>query len=112
MADGRTTKRTRYTGIYKVMRRGSDDRFMVSYRVPGGGQQTRTFRSLTQALDFQATTRDPSKTEQFRALQAGRRVTVAQYFDHFLETRFNLSPSTRHRYVGVGERYIKQGRPA
>src|SRR5438067_13767181 len=110
MSDGRQLKRTRYTGIYKVTRPGSKDRYMVSYRIFGLGQRTRTFPTEGQALAFQATLRDPSREDQVRAMHIAARITVAQYFDHFMETRFNLSPSTRERYAGVGERYIKYGR--
>jgi integrase len=102
-------KRTRYPGIYRVSTPGKPDRFMVSYRVRGLGQRTKTLPTLGEAKQFQASVRDPAKARQLRQLEQGR-ITLAEYFPLFLERRRNLSPSTRARYESVGRLHIISGR--
>jgi hypothetical protein len=59
----RSLKRTRYPGIYEVLG-GRTRRFMVSYRIPGLGQRTKTLRTLSEAKEFQGSVRDPAGREQ------------------------------------------------
>jgi integrase len=82
---------------------------MVSYRIRGLGQRTKTFATFRGAREFQATTRDPIRAQQLRHLAQGK-VTLAEYFPLFLERRRNLSPSTKARYESVGRLYIAAGR--
>ncbi|MGH2573385.1 MAG: tyrosine-type recombinase/integrase [Actinomycetota bacterium] len=109
MAENRKCERTGYPGIYRVKRRGSKDRLMVSYRIRGLGQRTKTFRTLQEAKEFQASTRDPIRAQQLKRLARGK-VTLSGYFPLFLERRRNLQPSTRARYESVGRLYIVAGR--
>jgi integrase len=103
--DRRKVVRTNYPGIYKVKRDGKRDRYMVSYRIPGVGQRTKTEHTLQAARDFQASTRDPVKAQLLRQM-AKSKITLAEYFPTFLQRRRNLSPSTRARYESVGRLYI------
>ncbi|MDP9343011.1 MAG: site-specific integrase [Actinomycetota bacterium] len=109
MAGARSVKRTRFPGIYRITTPGKPDRFMVSYRVRGLGQRTKTKPTLREAKEFQASVRDPLKARQLRQLEQGR-ITLAEYFPLFLERRRNLSPSTRARYESVGRLHIIPGR--
>lgn len=105
MATARTSEKTKYPGIRKLSRDGIPAGFLVSYRIPGLGQRTRTLPTLREAKEFQASVRDPANAQKMRSLAKGR-ITVAQYFDMFLERRRNLTASTRLRYEGVGRNYI------
>lgn len=78
---------------------------MVSYRVPGLGQRTKTKPTIKEALEFQATVRDPARARQLRQLERGR-VTLGEYFPGWLDRKRNLTPATRSRYEGVGRLYI------
>jgi integrase len=100
----RRLKRTRYPSIYEVVG-GKRPRYMVSYRIPGVGQRTKTKPTLAEARDFQAQVRDPSKARQLRQLERGR-ITLGEYFPTWLERKRNLTPATKSRYEGVGRLYI------
>ena len=82
---------------------------MVSFRLPGAGQRTKTFETLAEAKEHQAKVRDPQKARQFATL-ARNKLTLDQYFPLFLERRRDLKPSTRNRYEEVGRLYIVPGR--
>ena len=60
------TERTKYPGIYCVTR-GTSERYVVSSRLRGTGQRTKTFLRLADALQFQAETRDPEKARRMRS---------------------------------------------
>src|SRR5689334_13315487 len=82
---------------------------MVSFRIPGSGQRTRTFRTLTEAKDFQGGVRGPAGVEQARRLERGR-VLLRDYFADWLVRKRRLAASTRLRYEGVGRNYIAPSR--
>jgi integrase len=100
----RQTRKTRYPGIYELTG-GKKTRYVVSYRVRGLGQRTKTLATLGEARAFQGAMRDPVKQDQARQLERGR-VLLAEYFTEWLDRRRNLAPSTRLRYEGVGRNYI------
>jgi integrase len=100
----RESRKTRYPGIYEVLG-GSSTRYVVSYRIRGLGQRTKTLATLGAARAFQGSMRDPAKQQQARQLERGR-VLLADYFPEWLERRRNLTPSTHLRYEGVGRNYI------
>lgn len=100
----RSLKKTRYPGIYAVQG-VSSPRFMVSFRIHGLGQRTKTFTTLRDAREFQGSVRDPVRTREMRQRERGR-VSLSAYFPQWLERRRNLTPSTRLRYEGVGRHYI------
>ena len=108
----RVTKRTRYPGIYEVQGGSSkgSKRFMVSYRLAGLGQRTKTFATLRDARDFQSSLRDPAKAHQQRQILRMSRQTLASAFPEWLDRKRDLTPSTRSRYEGVGRLYIMKGR--
>jgi hypothetical protein len=60
MVEVRASSKTRYPGIYKVSRNGTV-RYVVSYRLRGTGQKTKTFQRLSEAVTFQGEIRDPAK---------------------------------------------------
>src|SRR5207237_4162418 len=88
---------------------GRSRRFMVSYRIPGLGQRTKTLHTLSEAKEFQGSVRDPARREQLRKLEKGR-VLLSDYFGEWLVRKRRLTASTRLRYEGVGRRYIVPGR--
>lgn len=96
--------RTRYPGIYEVSG-AKAPRYVVSYRIRGLGQRTKTFSTIRDARAFQGSVRDPARGHQLRMLENGR-VALASYFPLWLERRRNLTPSTRLRYEGIGRNYI------
>jgi integrase len=83
---------------------------MVSYRLTGLGQRTKTFPTLRDARDFQSSLRDPAKAHQQRQIHRMTRQTPASAFPQWLERKRDLTPSTRSRYEGVGRLYIMRGR--
>jgi integrase len=105
---GRRSTRTKYPGIYQLHGR-RDRRYMVSYRERGRGQRTKSFPTLREARDFQATIRDPAKVRQLRQLERGK-VQLSDYFDQWLQRKRNLASTTRLRYEGVGRNFIVPGR--
>ena len=62
----RKSQATKYPGIYRLTRPGKADRFMVSFRIRGVGQRTKTFPTLREARAFQATARDPEKARRLK----------------------------------------------
>ena len=100
----RQSKRTRYPGIYEVVG-GRARRYVVSFRIRGVGQRTRTFKTLQEARTYQGTLRDPERARQFRQMERGR-VALRDYFPGWLERRRSLTPSTQLRYEGIGRNYI------
>jgi integrase len=101
----RSVRSTRYPGIYKVTR-GSTIRYMVSYRVRGHGQRTKTLTTLAEARQFQGRVRNPDEAMRLAEFDRGR-VTLADYFDEWLPRKRRLAESTLVRYEGVGRLYIK-----
>jgi len=104
MGEWGTTVKTRYPGIYKVTR-GKTVRYVVSYRVRGAGQRTKSYPRLEEARDFQANMRNPkaaAKEEKRRRSSA----TLADYFPIWLAGKHKLTPSTHRRYIDVGRLYI------
>jgi hypothetical protein len=103
-----TTEKTRYPGIYKVTHEGkrrASVRYVVSYRLRGVGQRTKTFDRLGEAQTFQAQTRDPEKARKLRAREKGR-VPVADYFTAWVREHNGIRPTTRRRYEDVGRMYV------
>jgi integrase len=105
-ASKKAYEKTIYPGIYRVLRGGTSRRYMVSYRLQGVGQRTKTFTNLNEARAFQANIHDPAKRRQLGQLERGR-ITLKEYFELFLERRRNITPSTRDRYSTVGRLYIQ-----
>jgi integrase len=101
----RSSQRTRYPGIYKVTR-GTTVRYMVSYRLRGRGQQTKTFRTLAEAREFQGRIRNPDEARRLAELTKGR-VSLSDFFDQWLSRKRKLAEGTRVRYEGVGRLYIQ-----
>jgi len=99
-----TTERTWYPGIYKVTRNGTV-RYVLSYRIRGLGQRTKTFEKLVDAREFQGKTRDPEQVSRLRKLEQGR-VTLADYFPLWLDRKRKIAESTRRRYGDIGRMYI------
>ena len=93
----RKSQATKYPGIYRLTRPGKADRFMVSFRIRGVGQRTKTLPTLREARAFQATARDPEKARRLRVLYSDT-ATLEKYFTVFLSRRRRLAPSTRLRY--------------
>jgi integrase len=104
MGDTRKTERTKFPGIYKVTR-GRAVRYVVSYRIRGVGQRTKTFERLADAKEFQGKARDPRHADRMRSRERGT-VPVAAYFDSWLEAHNGLRPTTRRRYADIGRMYI------
>jgi integrase len=103
----RKLNRTRYPGIYEV-EGGKHRRYMVSYRLRGYGQRTKTHPTLREARDFQAQIRDPARARRLLQLEHGR-ISLAEYFAQWVDRNRGLAPSTRLRYEGVGRNYICSG---
>jgi integrase len=105
--ESRSTERTKYPGIYKVTR-GSATRYVVSYRIRGLGQRTKTFQRLADAKEFQGKSRNPEEAARLRRLSQGK-VSLADYFPQWLEHKRKLAPSTRLRYENVAKLYLLSG---
>lgn len=108
MGEWGTTERTRYPGIFKVTR-GKTERYVVSFRVRGLGQRTKTFERLGDAREFQGRMRDPEQVSRLRKLEQGR-VTLTDYFPLWLDRKRRLAESTHRRYADVGRIYIAPSR--
>lgn len=107
MAAVRTSKAVRgHAGISLVTRDGRRT-YMVSFRV-AGRQKTKSFRTLKDALTFQGAVRDPARARQLRQLDAGK-ITLAEYYESWLDRKRGLAPSTARMYRDVGARYIVPG---
>jgi integrase len=104
MGQWRSTEKTRYPGIYRVTR-GSTVRYVVSFRVRGSGQRTKSFQRLEDAKRFQGEIRDPKEAARQQRKREDR-TTLADYFPVWLEARQKLTASTRRRYADVGRIYI------
>jgi integrase len=104
MAEQRSSEKTRYPGIYKVTR-GSTVRYVVSYRVRGIGQRTKTFDRLTEAKEYQGRMRDPAQGARMRRREKGK-LSLAEYFPAWLAGKRRLRESTRRRYADIGRIYI------
>ncbi len=105
----RKSQATKYPGIYLLTRPGKADRFMVSFRIRGVGQRTKTLLTLREARAFQATARDPEKARRLKVLYSDT-ATLEKYFMVFLSRRRRLAPSTRLRYEGIGRNYLVPSR--
>ena len=104
MASWGSTTRTKYPGIYKVVR-AETTRYVVSYRLRGLGQRTKTFERLGDARTFQAETRSPEKARRLANREKGR-VLVGEFFDSWLTGHHDLRPTTRRRYEDIGRMYV------
>jgi integrase len=104
MVEKRSSERTRYPGIYKVTRR-TTVRYVVSYRVRGIGQRTKSFQHLGDAKEFQGRMRDPEQSARMRRRVKGRQ-PLAEYFPAWLEGKRRLRESTRRRYADIGRIYV------
>lgn len=105
MGESRTSSKTRYPGIYKVTRSGTV-RYVVSYRLRGLGQKTRTLVRLADAVEFQGEMRDPAKARAV-ARRGEARIPMAAFFDSWLDSKHKLAPSTRRRYLDIGRMYVE-----
>jgi integrase len=108
MAEERTSEKTRYPEIYKVTR-GPTVRYVVSYRVRGIGQRTKTYDRLADAKEFQGQMRDPGQAARMRRKVKGR-LPLSDYFPAWLEGKRRLRESTRRRYLDIGRIYIEPSR--
>ena len=104
----RTTTRTRYPSIYKVVRNGTR-RYVVSYRLRGTGQKTKTFELLADAREFQGEMRDPAKARA-AARRGEARISVGEFFTTWLDAKHKLAPSTRRRYLDIGRLFVQPSR--
>lgn len=100
---GKTWERTRFPGIYRNEGpRGV--RYKVVFEDSEGQQRTKNFRSLKEAKAFQGDIR-LKKSKSVRIDPAPGRVTVEEFWKHFLKTAA-IRPSTRALYETHGRLYV------
>jgi hypothetical protein len=101
-----------HPGIFAGTRLGKDrpDRWVVSYRVRGLGQRTKTFRSLEEAKGFRAELHTREKQEELRRRDRGK-VPFGEYLLAYCGRRKDWAESTRERYRFAAD-LIRTGRLA
>src|SRR5918996_4176236 len=79
--------------------------YKVGWRDPSGKTHKRTFRLRRDADDFARRIEGDKVRGDYFDPKAGR-ITLAEYFQHYMETATHLKPSSRHMYQDTASRYI------
>lgn len=88
-----------HPGIFAGTRPGQThaDRWVVSFRVRGLGQRTKTFLSLSEAKQFRAELHTRDKHEELRRRERGK-VPLGEFLLSYCGRRKDWAESTRERY--------------
>jgi integrase len=84
------------------------DRYDVRYRLPNGTQRKRSFKGITAAKEFLATTQvDKSRGGLIDPQRS--RITIAAYGTEWIDNRADLAPTTIQLYRGLLRLHIVPG---
>lgn len=91
---------TKYPGIERRTLPNGAERFDVRYRLPSGQARTKTVRTITEARQFQATTKADRARGGLVDPKAGR-LTLTDYASDWIDTRAALRPRTVDHYEAL-----------
>ncbi len=91
---------TKYPGIERRLLPSGAERFDVRYRLPSGQARTKTVRTITEARQFQATTKADRARGGLVDPKAGR-LTLTDYATDWIDTRSGLRPRTVDHYKAL-----------
>ena len=99
--------------VTKYRRRDGGTSYRVGWRDPEGKTHLKTFRKRAGADDHARKIEGDKLRNEYSDPSAGR-ITLADYFEVFMDTAVHLKPSSRALYRGVFERHVRKalgGRP-